>query len=674
MKYSRVILPIYELLLFVSNHAVAFSSDMNDPSPGRIRSAEFDSHSTAINRNLGVLCGDWAKNRWPIKGESNFHFLGGAVATSEDGLTIAIGSSQGEGKNEPTRSYVKVYSQRFSTGYASQLGNTITGVPSAGRDVSLSSDGMIIAIANVANENSDKVSGEVNVYKYHKGSDSWAKLGDRIIVDGSFFQTRASIELSGDGKVLVFGASGSGFDVYGKTRVFGYDDTKGEWVRKGRNIPENGNGNFASIEVNTSISKDGNIIAIGSSRKDVDGSFPSRVRVFRYNLDNDDWERMGSDLFGATRGDLFGASVSLGHDGSSLAVGSDGANNNMGNVKIFKYTHESDWTQIGQAISGQEENTYFGRAMAFSTSNRNMAVVVGSFSGTQVFQYKTGINTWELVGKTIDVGSGIHMVGATVAISGDAQRIVIGLPMNSSSGRSAGLVQTYELNKGTCAPTTSPTSQPTKSARPSNNPTSQPTLSSSPSSLPSISPSNAPSLSLAPSLSTFPSIHPTKVPTASPSLKPTDLPSSVPTDFPTTLPSVKPSLGPSASPSFVPSMTPTLQPTSWPSSSPSSGPSAAPSWIPSSHPTSQPTEEPTNVPSPSPTVTPTRFPSISPRPTPTLSSTPSSSPTSRAFARLSKTNHVVEVNEEYSTSSARKENAQWTIIFGTAITMLLVML
>ncbi len=674
MRYSRVLLPIYGSQFLFCHHNAAYGSDVSSSSPGRNRAFEFDSHSTA--RNFEVLCGDWEKNRWPMKGESDLSFFGGAVATSDDGLTIAIGSSQGEDANEPTRSYVKVYTQRFSTGYSTQLGNTITGVPSAGRDVSLSSDGRTIAIANVANENSDKVSGEVNVYKYHQGNDSWARLGGKISVDGSFFQIRTSIELSGDGKTLVFGGSGSGFSVYGKTRVFRYDETKGEWVRKGRTILESGDGNFASIEVDTSISKDGNIIAIGSSRKDFDGNFPSRVRVFRYNSDDDSWDRMGSDLFGATGGDLFGASVSLGHDGSSLAIGSDGANNNTGNVRIFKFTYESewrpDWTQIGQTISGHEENTYFGRAMAFSTSNEIMAVVVGSFSGTEVFQYKTAVNNWESVGNTMDFGSAMQAVGASVAISGDGQRIVVGLPMNSINGRNAGMVQTYELNKGTCAPTTSPSIKPSESKSPSHHPTSQPTSTSFPSNIPSISPSNAPSQSLVPSLSMIPSIPPTEIPTASPSMIPTGLPSSIPTIFPTTKPSVKPSLSPTASPSVVPSLTPTPQPTPLPSGSPTSAPTSTPSWTPSRHPTLPPTEEPTDLPSPSPTVTPTRIPTVSPRPTPTLSVIPSNSPTTRLFARLSKMNNVVEVNEHFS--GARRENANWTITLGAAITILLVML
>merc|ERR1719197_1368323 len=79
------------------------------------------------------------------------------------------------------------------------------------------------------------------------------------------------------------------------------------------------------------------------------------IQVFEFT--NDDWEQLGSDIFGDASGDSLGDSVSMNGAGDRIVAGSSFADEgdiNAGQVKVYDYDIvSSDWVQVGDTILGE---------------------------------------------------------------------------------------------------------------------------------------------------------------------------------------------------------------------------------------------------------------------------------------------------------------------------------
>ena len=85
-----------------------------------------------------------------------------------------------------------------------------------------------------------------------------------------------------------------------------------------------------------SLSGDGTVMAIGARNNDGAGANAGQARVYQYN--GAAWVQLGADMNGEAAGDLFGYSVALSSDGTRLAVGGSGNDNNgdnAGHVRVF---------------------------------------------------------------------------------------------------------------------------------------------------------------------------------------------------------------------------------------------------------------------------------------------------------------------------------------------------
>ncbi|WP_452230009.1 DUF7619 domain-containing protein [Lacinutrix sp. MEBiC02404] len=204
----------------------------------------------------------------------------------------------------------------------------------------------------------------------------------------------------------------------------------------------------ASIELlgSSAISDNGSIIAVGSSRNDVNGVDAGQVKV--YSNVNDQWIQLGSTISGNT-GDYFGSVVSLSSDGTILAVTANFINDY---VKIFKY-NGSDWEQLGgDIVKLSNEGYYSPNAIALS-SNGNRIVIGDATnsdngSGTgQVVIYEYNGTNWQQLGPVINgLATSITIderFGSSVTISADGNRIGVGAP---GSGLAEGNVRVYEYN------------------------------------------------------------------------------------------------------------------------------------------------------------------------------------------------------------------------------------
>ena len=102
-----------------------------------------------------------------IDGEAADDNFGLAVSLSSDGLTVAIGAPYNDG-NGSISGHVRVYKFESVNSVWLQMGSDIDGEAScdySGRAVSLSSDGLTVAIGAYGNDGNGSSSGHVRVFK-----------------------------------------------------------------------------------------------------------------------------------------------------------------------------------------------------------------------------------------------------------------------------------------------------------------------------------------------------------------------------------------------------------------------------------------------------------------------------------------------------------------------------
>jgi len=247
-------------------------------------------------------------------------------------------------------------------------------------------------------------------------SERWVQLGADIVEgpppefrrEDDFYRTIGSTVLSGDGRRVVAGFphyTDDDFRWRGLVGVY-------EWIEEERDSDDYGGGNddddgavsvvggewramggdsgfFLGGRSNSNlghkgtfdVSYDGSVVAIGDPRHDGN---TGRVRVFRYDSQNNTWSQIGDDINGTNARDRFGWAVSLSSDGTSLAVGTSHANGGEGLVQVFRYTEEDgsgsggggNWTQVGNTLRGgpQTDSCRLGETLKLSSNATRFAV------------------------------------------------------------------------------------------------------------------------------------------------------------------------------------------------------------------------------------------------------------------------------------------------------------
>ena len=103
-------------------------------------------------------------------------------------------------------------------------------------------------------------------------------------------------------------------------------------VQMGADIDGEAYGDYSG----TSVSLDGNRLAIGAHGNDGNGTDAGHVRVYEWS--GSTWVQLGADIDGETAGDQSG-SISL--DGNRLAIGThhnNGNGNRAGHVRVYEWS------------------------------------------------------------------------------------------------------------------------------------------------------------------------------------------------------------------------------------------------------------------------------------------------------------------------------------------------
>ena len=379
----------------------------------------------------------WVARGAAQNGLADDDHYGYGLALSSDGSVMAVGAPNRD-VNGANSGEVKVFAWSGSAWV--QRGSAIEGEAVedwSGRDISLSSDGTVLAIGASYNDGGGADSGHIRVYAW-SGS-AWVQRG--LDIDGQSSGDRAGLgtALSADGLVLAIGAplrSAVGTE-RGNVRVFRWNGSA--WVQRGLDIDGQSNSDWFGYDV--SLSSDGSVLAVGAPYRDTGGSDRGEVQVYEWN--GTAWTQRGTNLNGSSNGDWLGWSVSLSSDGLIVAAGapkSDGAGADSGMVRVYSWSG-SAWVQRGTDIAGEhtdDQAGYGGPALSSdgsiiavpSLNADNNGVDTGAI---RVFEWSG--SAWVQRGVTLNGDAASGWFGRSLALSSDGAVLVGFSIANPYAGR-----------------------------------------------------------------------------------------------------------------------------------------------------------------------------------------------------------------------------------------------
>ena len=312
----------------------------------------------------------------------------------------------------------------------SRIGSTIAGKVTgeyAGASVATSADGNTIAFGAPRNDGGGTSRGQVRVYDWN--GTTWTQRGSDIsgTVDGD--RVGVSIALSADGNILAVGSTtkdAQGTDS-GQVRVFQWSDSA--WVERGN--PINGENAEDRSGNSVALSSDGNTLAIGATLNDSSGRADAgHVRVYTWQAGA--WTQRGDDLDGEASGDNAGKSVALNADGTIVAFGSplndQPGRANDGSVRVFGWDEVNGWTQLGNDIDGTIISGQLGTAVDLSSTGRTVAVGAPFAGNGRVKVFDLAANTWTQIGSDMVGANSDSWAGSAVALSSDGTVVSFGSP------------------------------------------------------------------------------------------------------------------------------------------------------------------------------------------------------------------------------------------------------
>ncbi len=379
----------------------------------------------------------WVQIGTDIDGEALGDFSGRAVSLNASGNIVAIGALQNDG-NGMGSGHARVYE---NTGNIwTQIGQDIDGEHAgdeSGFSVSLNASGTVLAIGARSNDDVGYNAGHVRIYQYLDGT--WIQLGEDIDGENIGDEAGQSISLNNDGTVIGIGAalSDSNGDNSGQVRVFSYIGEN--WVQIGNTLI--GEDSYEMFGNSICINETGKILAVGAP------GFNDEGTVYVYELTDDEWTQIGDKIVGN------GSKLSLSADGSIVAIAQPGSNSETGRVVVYENNND-EWIPLGNEIVGEAVGDLFGTSIDISADGSTLAAGAesndgnGDYSGhVRVFKLLSG--EWNQTGGDIDGEAPGDHSGISVSISADGSTFAVGAPWNAGNGLNTGHVRIYENSTST---------------------------------------------------------------------------------------------------------------------------------------------------------------------------------------------------------------------------------
>lgn len=268
---------------------------------------------------------------------------------------------------------------------------------------------------------------------------TWASRGPPIKGEDSMF-FGAAVDITHEGNMV---AVADGMEAM--TKILKYQGD--EWVLSYNVVQDDGTGSAVALDA------DGSHLVVGNQffTKEVGAVFVYTITPTKMTL--------VQRISGERPTDGFGADLSLSHDGSVLAVGTNSnLNNNVGSanfVNVYKRTMRDDdgyYEQVGGKIR-QGSTRNFGLSVSLSGSGHRLAV--GAMSGSttggfgitamfgRAFIYSIQDNDWNLVGEFFTHCPGYEN-SVQVWLSEDGKRAAFGTVGSNDRGEIVGSVTVHE--------------------------------------------------------------------------------------------------------------------------------------------------------------------------------------------------------------------------------------
>jgi hypothetical protein len=268
-----------------------------------------------------------------------------------------------------------------------------------------------------------------------------SQLGQDVDGEAAYDYSGNSVAISSNGKVMAIGAYYNNNQT-GHVRVYRLTDTD-SWEQIGNDLDGSAVGNEMGYSV--SLSHDGNTLAVGE-RYYSGGSLTYNGSVSIYVL-TDEQYTIRHQIFGNKASGYFGTSVSLSSTGNMVAIGALDYYGN-GYVEVYDLTSTA-YTLNGERISynGQHsQNSQFGYSVSLADDGKTLAIGsnhynVSSYEGA-VLIYRKEADNWNLMFS--DFGSSDDYLGTQVSIAGNGSWVATGAPNNSN-----GHVKIYKLESST---------------------------------------------------------------------------------------------------------------------------------------------------------------------------------------------------------------------------------
>jgi Secretion system C-terminal sorting domain/SprB repeat/Ig-like domain CHU_C associated len=392
----------------------------------------------------------WNQKGIDIDGEAIDDQSGNSTSLSSDGNTLAIGARLND-ETGLNAGHVRVYEWIGSVWIQKGLDlDAETPGDQFGFAISLSSDGNTIAIGGPGNGGGGSNSGHVRIFEWI-GS-AWVQKGQDIDGEASSNVFGGAVSLSSDGNTVIIGATLNGGLINGHAQV--YEWMGSAWTQKGNSLI--GEAAFDNYGKSVQISGDGNTISISSANNDGGGSNAGHVRVFEWIASA--WVQKGLDIDGDSAGDQSGVSTSLSLDGNSIAIGApfnDGGGVDAGHVKIYEWIGGA-WIQKGMDIDGEAAGDESGSSVSLSSDGSTIAIGAQFNTGNgleaghaRVYEWSAGV--WIPKGIDLDSENPGDQFGKSVSLNSDGSILSIGGIYNDGFGLDAGHVQVYEWSSLVCS-------------------------------------------------------------------------------------------------------------------------------------------------------------------------------------------------------------------------------
>ncbi|WP_425075741.1 T9SS type A sorting domain-containing protein [Psychroserpens sp. S379A] len=375
-----------------------------------------------------------------INGLAIYNALGWSVATSGDGQTIVVGAPNSS-INGDSSGQIKVF-QFDGTDWV-QLGSTFDAYAesdNAGRSVDITDDGLTIVIGIQYSDTFEVTEGSVQVFGFD-GND-WIQKGSTLYGSDGFHEFGTNVTISNDGNRITVGApyfdsATNGSDT-GALKIFDYDGS--QWNLSFEVEGDTSNDVFG---MSVDMSGDGNHVICGAWINE-DGT--TRVGYAKvYAFDNSTWTQVGATLTGDVPSIFFGASSAISDDGTRIAIGSwgnDDNGNNSGEVEVFELNANS-WQPLGLALQGDGGFQRFGWSIDLSGDGSILAV--GAPQANYMKLYRFANDNWNQIGNPLTGVNGNDEFGWVVDLTTDGTKVVVGDPSNDNNASYAGFAQVYDI-------------------------------------------------------------------------------------------------------------------------------------------------------------------------------------------------------------------------------------